>query len=56
MFSGQRVTYRLEQALDPLIGKSLVLYTRKNGLPSGHQSPVTGHPLPATDNQPSLAV
>jgi SAM-dependent methyltransferase len=56
MFSGQRVTYRLEQALDPLIGKSLVLYTRKNGLPSGHQSPFTGHPLPATDNQPSLAV
>jgi SAM-dependent methyltransferase len=49
MFSGQRVTYRLEQALDPLIGKSLVLYTRKNGLPAGNRLPAAGERLPITE-------
>jgi SAM-dependent methyltransferase len=45
MFSGQRVTYRIEQALDPLIGKSFVLYGRKNG----DRLPVTGDRIPFTD-------
>lgn len=30
LFSGQRVTPRIERALDPLIGKSFVLYSRKH--------------------------
>jgi SAM-dependent methyltransferase len=49
MFSGQRVTPRLEQALDPLIGKSLVLYGRKNG----DRYPVTGHRVPRVRDRPS---
>jgi SAM-dependent methyltransferase len=47
LFSGQRVTPRIERALDPLIGKSLVLYARKPLRATAHPPAVAGDDEPA---------